>query len=283
MSSMRGTPHWMMQRPKVDAKYVLVLSIFLDLLSVSLVVPSLPGRYRELGLTGWWFGAMGSLYSLTQIIGGVTLGFASDGALGRRGLLLVSFAGAALSYAMVAGARTLGTIMLSRVIVGLTKQSVTAVSALMTEVTASGAERASWLAHITCASTLSWAIGSALGGFLSTFSPSLPEVVAVLLYGVNALLVAAGAATGGHTQPDAAKAKVKVEAEPRRLSSNFAAVLGNSKVLRVLSVQLSRVLVVKALGSTSDMYELDRWSLSTVEIGLLRSYKSVAVLGVQEP
>mmetsp|Transcript_49514 Transcript_49514/g.115911 ORF Transcript_49514/g.115911 Transcript_49514/m.115911 type:complete len:191 (-) Transcript_49514:100-672(-) len=29
------------------------------------------------------------------------------------------------------------------------------------------------------------------------------------------------------------------------------------------------------------MYELDRWSLSTVEIGLLRSYKSVAVLGVQ--
>jgi predicted MFS family arabinose efflux permease len=156
MSSMSGTPLWLR---KPDAKYVLVLSIFLDLLSVSLVVPSLPGRYRELGLTGWWFGAMGSLYSLTQIVGGVALGFASDGALGRRGLLLVSFAGAALSYAMVAGARSLGTVILSRVVVGLTKQSVTAVSALMTEVTASGAERASWLAHITCATTLSWAVG----------------------------------------------------------------------------------------------------------------------------
>jgi MFS family permease len=114
-----------------SAKYVLVLSIFLDLLSVSLVVPSLPGRYRELGLTGWRFGAMGSAYSAAQIVGGLLLGVASDGALGRRGMLLVSFAGAAVSYAMVATATSLTTLILSRVIVGLAKQSVTAVSALL--------------------------------------------------------------------------------------------------------------------------------------------------------
>lgn len=278
-------------RAWLDAKHMLVLSIFLDLLSVSLVVPSLPGRYRELGLTGWRFGAMGSVYSATQILGGIVLGFASDRALGRRGLLLLSFAGAAFSYALVATARSLATLVVSRIVVGLTKQSLTAVSALMAEAT-SASERTAWLAHITCATTLSWAVGTALGGLLSTLSPMLPEIVAVLLYGANALLVIAalplGAARRGasraHEQPDTAAPASKRAPPPAArggLSSSFASVLHDGAVLRVLSVQLTRVLMVRALGSASEMYELDRWSLSTVENGLLRSYKSVAVLGVQ--
>ena len=301
---------------RLDAKHVLVLSIFLDLLAVSLVVPSLPARYRELGLTGWRFGAMGSVYSAMQILGGVVLGFASDGALGRRGLLLVSFAGAALSYTLAATARSLAMLVLSRVIVGLTKQSVTAVSALMADAT-TVAERTAWLAHVTCATTLSWAVGTALGGLLS-LSPVPPEAVAVALYAANSALVlralparaGASGVTGGeqsnaHAQPDATARVTASPAPPRdakpphagaaapppppappplpvrRISSNFAAVLRDGRALRVLSVQLTRVLIVKALGSASDMYELDRWSLTTVENGLLRSYKSVAVLAVQ--
>jgi hypothetical protein len=294
---------------RLDAKCILVLSIFLDLLSVSLVVPSLPGRYRELGLTGWRFGAMGSVYSLMQIVGGVVLGVASDHALGRRGLLLVSFAGAALSYSMVAMASTLSTLVLSRIVVGLTKQSITAVSALMTEATADGAERTAWLAHITCATTLSWVVGSTLGGLLSTISPSMPEFVAVCLYGLNALLLmgalpsqaarkgAAEARVLEHAQPDVASvppteqqsaAATPPPTQPQRLRGTlrrvlrtFSFVLHNRAARRVLSVQLARVLVVKALASMSDMYESERWALSAVEIGLLRSYKSVAVLGVQ--
>lgn len=247
-------------------------------------MPSLPGRYRDLGLTGWRFGAMGSAYSAAQIVGGIALGVASDGALGRRGMLLVSFAGAALSYAMVATATSLATLILSRVVVGLAKQSVTAVSALMTEHTANGAERTAFLAHVTCATTLSWAVGSALGGLLSTVHAQLPELVAILLYAVNALLVLGGVPPStrraAHAQPDAAAAGPR-SPPLARAASNFAFVLHNRTALRVLSVQLARVLVIKALGSASDLYELERWSLSTVEVGLLRSYKSVAVLGVQ--
>jgi hypothetical protein len=154
----------------------------------------------------------------------------------------------------------------------------------MTELTANGAERTAFLAHVTCASTLSWAVGSALGGLLSTVHAQLPELVAVLLYAANALLILGGVPPSTrrepHTQPDSAVSGPKPPALVRA-ASNFSFVLHNRTALRVLSVQLARVLIIKALGSASDLYELERWSLSTVEMGLLRSYKSVAVLGVQ--
>lgn len=306
-----------LRRP--DARHVLVLSIFLDILSVSLVVPSLPRKYRALGLTGFKFGLVGSVYSATQIMGGVILGIASDRMLGRRGLLLVSFAGAAISYTLVAYAQSLTTLVASRVIVGLCKQSMTAVTALMTEMTGTGPARTAWLSRISCASTLAWAAGGAMGGYLSTISPQLPELVSVGLYALNALMVVCALPPSGpcavalRRQADAEEVEVtrtisstrlgeRVDKTPptpssppdagagaavpapppvERLQSSFRHVLRHRAVLLVVTAQLTRLLVGRALGSLADMYELERWSLTTAEIGYMRSYKSVVVLVLQ--
>ena len=114
---------------------VLVLVVFLDLLAVSLVVPLLPAKFRSFGVSKRAYGLISSTcarvflmlssvfsrlhqcvnatstsrvggdkqqtfasarrYSLSQIVGGLTLGALSDRHLGRRGLLLLSFTGAA--------------------------------------------------------------------------------------------------------------------------------------------------------------------------------------------
>lgn len=76
------------------------------------------------------YGVVGSAYSAAQIVGGVLLGVASDAILGRRGTLLLSMAGACAAYALVAVATDLRTLVTSRVLVGLVKQTMTASTAV---------------------------------------------------------------------------------------------------------------------------------------------------------
>ena len=53
--------------------------------------------------------------------------------LGRKRVLLLSFAGAGLSYLLVGVADSLGLLVVSRVIVGLVKQTMTTSTALVTQ------------------------------------------------------------------------------------------------------------------------------------------------------
>jgi MFS family permease len=71
-------------------------------------------------------GLIGSVYSGAQIIGGLAIGVVSDRVDDRRKILLLSFAGAAVSYAMVGMATSVWVLVASRVVVGLVKQTMTA-------------------------------------------------------------------------------------------------------------------------------------------------------------
>eukprot|EP00965_Chrysotila_dentata_P256274 6212495-Pleurochrysis_carterae.AAC.2 len=71
----------------------LTVAVFVDLLAVSLVVPLLPRRYKQLGVSPALAGLIGSVYSAAQIVGGLAFGMLADRVLGRRTVLLVSVAG----------------------------------------------------------------------------------------------------------------------------------------------------------------------------------------------
>ena len=58
---------------------------------------------KELGVDPITIGIVGSVYSAAQCVGGVVMGYLSDRVLDRRSVLLISFAGAAISYALVVG------------------------------------------------------------------------------------------------------------------------------------------------------------------------------------
>ena len=75
----------------------LTAAVFIDLFAVSLVVPLLPMRMKELGVQPGVIGMVGSVYSMAQIVGGLLMGVLADRGLGRRNVLLISFAGAAFS------------------------------------------------------------------------------------------------------------------------------------------------------------------------------------------
>ena len=73
-------------------------------------------------------------------------------------MLLLSFAGAGLSYLLVGVADSLGLLVLSRVVVGLVKQTMTTSTALVTQLSDS-AGRTAALAKLGSAATLASVVG----------------------------------------------------------------------------------------------------------------------------
>src|SRR4051794_15925531 len=86
------------------AQGVILAIVTLDAIGISLVMPILPSLLREVGHTGdlgWHFGAFLSLYALMQFLCAPVLGALSD-RFGRRPVLLVSVAGAAIDALFMA-------------------------------------------------------------------------------------------------------------------------------------------------------------------------------------
>ena len=255
----------MVKLQKKAQLWVLVLVVLLDLLAVSLVVPLLPARYRELGVGAKALGFASSAYSIAQIFGGVALGALSDRSLGHRGLLLLSFVGAATAYAIVGwpGA-TFYTLVGSRVVVGLCKQTMTASTALVVELTAPGPERATWIGRISSVAQASWLVGQSLGAYLNRFGdPRIPSAVAVGLYAVCFAVSAATLPTG--------------RAAPKKtLKRQTTSVLVASRaVAATAGAQLAIAFAMRAAMVTRQVYELERWDLSRADAASFGLFKSV--------
>ena len=134
----------------------------IDMLSVSLVVPLLHQYYKNAGVhSASQREMLSSLYSSSQIAGGLIIGALSDlGYLSRRRILFLSFIGSAVSYAMIV-AGSLPYLVFSRVCVGLVKQTMTVSTSLLAKCTTES-DRATHLGRITASSTVAWIIGPSL-------------------------------------------------------------------------------------------------------------------------
>lgn len=87
----------------------ILATVLLDAIGVGIVMPILPGLLRSLadaGSTDTHYGILLALYAFAQFLCAPLLGALSD-RFGRRPVLLVSLAGAALDYLLMALAPTL--------------------------------------------------------------------------------------------------------------------------------------------------------------------------------
>lgn len=254
---------------------VLVVAVGVDLLAVSLVVPLLPARFRELGLSAAHYGFVQSTYSAAQIVGGLGIGYLGDRGLGRRGILLLNFCGAAAAYAIV-GAPSAGVaaLVFSRVVVGLCKQTMMASTALMADLTAPGPDRALWIGRLSSAAQCAWVAGQSLGGWLNARgSPLLVSCVAVALYALDFCLVAAAlpaAPGGGATKEESPKAD-----RAPRAAAPLRSLLSSPAVAGVCATRLALSFAGRAANATRAIYELDRWDLTRGDAAYLSSFKSL--------
>jgi predicted MFS family arabinose efflux permease len=169
----------------------LPLLVFIDMLAVSLVVPLLFQYYRDAGITSAnQRELLTSVFSFSQIIGGLVLGALTDAKiLRRRTILFLSFGGSAVAYAMiVCGGFHL--LIFSRVLVGLVKQTMTVTTSMLTRCTTEN-NRAKHMGRLESSRTAAWIIGPSVGALLyKHVDHKAPAMLASLLFVFNMILAA---------------------------------------------------------------------------------------------
>ncbi|RHY21024.1 hypothetical protein DYB25_006302 [Aphanomyces astaci] len=182
---------------------VLYLISFLDLFSVSLIVPSLPSYVKSLGggnnpsIQHWStsprlavdavsIGYISSLYGAIQMVSAPLAGVLSD-IFDRRLVLLVGIAGSAVGYAILGFSMTLSMVVFSRVPCGVFKHTLSTVRLAVADQTLPNARsfpsfptfptpdaqygvyRADALGKINAYSSFGFIFGPLVGGILGAY------------------------------------------------------------------------------------------------------------------
>lgn len=161
------------------ALFPIFLIVVVDVLGMTLILPLLPFYAERYGATPQVVGWLLMSFPLCQLLAGPVLGSLSD-RHGRKPLLLISQLGTLSGFLLLASARTLPLIFLSRVIDGLTAGNLSLAQAYISDVTAPE-ERAKSFGIIGIAFGLGFLLGPALSGYLSQFDYSYPAWAAAAL------------------------------------------------------------------------------------------------------
>lgn len=177
---------------KKPSLLVIFLTVFLDLVGFGIVLPLLPIFARTLEASGLVIGLLMASFSAMQFVFAPVWGRLSD-RIGRRPVLLVSTAGAAISYAIFAvgsgqtGLTALVLLFVSRAFAGLCGANITVAQAYIADITPPE-ERSKKMGLVGMAFGLGFIFGPALGGLGLKFGGvTAPGWIAAALCGVNFL------------------------------------------------------------------------------------------------
>ncbi|MEQ4778226.1 Tet(A)/Tet(B)/Tet(C) family tetracycline efflux MFS transporter [Providencia huaxiensis] len=154
----------------------------LDAMGIGMIMPVLPALLREyvtIENLASHYGILLALYAVMQVFFAPILGKWSD-KFGRRAILLLSLAGAALDYTLLALSSSLWILYLGRLVSGITGATGAVAASIIADNTAPK-ERTKWFGRLGAAFGLGLIAGPAIGGFAGQFSPHLPFVIAAVL------------------------------------------------------------------------------------------------------
>src|SRR5262245_54668954 len=148
----------------------------LDIVAMGIIIPVLPALIEEFAgsnaRAGVINGVFVALWAAMQFVFSPVMGSLSD-RYGRRPVLLVSAAGLAADYVLMAVAPNLWWLALGRIIAGITTASFTTVFAYMADITPPE-QRARAYGLIGAAFSGGFVLGPVLGGVLGEISPRAP-------------------------------------------------------------------------------------------------------------
>jgi multidrug resistance protein len=173
---------------------VVFLTVFIDLVGFGIVVPLVPIFTRHYGASGFVIGAIIASFSAMQFVFSPIWGRLSD-RYGRRPILLISTAGAALSYVLFAvgsgfenHTTALWTLLVSRVFAGICGGNITVAQAYIADITPPE-NRSKRMGLIGMAFGLGFIFGPALSGIaLHFFGSTGPGWTAAALCAANFFL-----------------------------------------------------------------------------------------------
>ncbi len=165
---------------------VIFLIVGLDAVGFGLIMPILPDLLKEVSHledVAHHYGYFLSIYALMQFLFSPVLGALSD-RFGRRPVLLVSLAGAAADFVVMAFAPTLTLLYIGRIISGITGANMAVATSSIADVS-TDEDRAKNFGFMNAAFGIGFVIGPVIGGLFGETSHRLPFLIAAVLNGVS--------------------------------------------------------------------------------------------------
>jgi len=262
-------------RPAVA--FILVTAL-LDVMAMGIVIPVLPGLIEQFAgsnaAAGVWNGLLVALWAVMQFLCSPVIGALSD-SYGRRPVLLISTAGLALDWALMALAPDLWWLAVGRMIGGMTSSSFTAVFAYMADIHAPE-DRARAFGLVGAAFSAGFVAGPALGGVLGEWGPRVPFWVAS---GLSALAFLYGL----FVLPESLPRDRRMPFAWKRANPLGALRLLRShrELLGLAGVNFLLYFAHHVFSAVYVLYAKHRYGLGTFEVGLLLAFAGVLEMLVQ--
>lgn len=168
--------------------YVYII-VFLDLISISLIIPVWGTHLRSLGASHFHIALLGSTYSFLQFLSGTPIGALSDH-YGRKIILFITICICAIGYFLLGCANSLILIALIRIVIGCFKHSQLLCKTLVNDQVPVDQQTAVY-GRMNGFSSLSFVIGPVIGGHLMEKSGGFYYLASYtsMIFFINALVV----------------------------------------------------------------------------------------------
>lgn len=259
---------------------VLFLIVFIDLLGFGVIIPLLPYYAQHFGAAPDKVTLMMAIYSLMQFFAAPIWGQLSD-RYGRKPILLISMAGAAISYLCMGLASSLWMLFAARGFAGAMAGNIAAAQAYIADVT-KPEDRAKGMGLIGAAFGLGLIFGPAMGGLLGGSDPVAPDFGTPFFVAaaISASAIVSGFFLLKESRSPGQRGAVKFPTIARRIRMLARAV--TTPVLGVLVLQFFLVTFVFAgMESTFALWSERAFGWGPAQNGYLFAYAGVIAAGVQ--
>ena len=147
-----------------SAKFILFLTIFIDLLGFGIVIPILPNYVKTMTSSNFMVGMPVFLFAMAQFFCTPVWGAFSD-KYGRRPIILFSLAISTISYIVFSFSSTMIILLFARILSGIGSGNISAAQAYISDIT-EPKDRAKSMGMIGAAFGLGFIFGPPIGGFL---------------------------------------------------------------------------------------------------------------------
>ena len=162
--------------PRTAAMSFILITVLIDMMAIGLIVPVLPlivGTFTTNPTEQtFWFGVIAFAFGVANFFGSPILGGLSD-QYGRRPVLLLGFAGLALSFIVTGLATALWVLIVVRLFSGAMQANAAVANAYVADITPP-AERARRFGLLGAMFGLGFTLGPAIGGYLGAIDVHLP-------------------------------------------------------------------------------------------------------------
>ena len=265
-------------RPTKAAMAFILVTAVLDILAMGLVIPVLPPLIEAFaGSTanaGLWNGVLVALWAAMQFLASPVIGSLSD-RFGRRPVILVSVAGMAVDWMLMALAPNLWWLAVGRMIGGVTSSSFTTIYAYVADVTApEGRARAFGL--VGAAFSGGFVLGPFLGGVLGEISPRAP-------FWAAAAMSAAAFAYGLLVLPESLRPENRTPFSWARANpfGAFALLRSRSGLVGLASVNFLLYFAHHVFSAVFVLYAGHRYGWTPFQVGLLLAFVGAMDMAVQ--